>query len=955
MAHWPIPSRMILPFRNHGQGWAGVGLQGRLLLPFLAVTLLTGILGCHILLVEELDEAEIRIEHALRLVPGYLTPVLFERKGSGIEGAVESALQDQLLLLEDLVLIQWNYLGETASARRADGVLAPVPSWFVDKMGLGVREKVSQLVLDGRAYGELHLVANGGVSTERAWQRFLNFAKVGGLLGSGLLIVILLMLRHTVSSLRHTVSGVQALADGRFDIQVKASGAAESRELAEAFNRVACKVGQLVSSLRETEQSLRQEKERAEVTLASIADAVVTTDAEGRVVFVNATAEALIGQVCGMVCGCPIEEVFRIKDEQSGNWLENPVRRVLAGERVLDTQGKTMLHGRDGSECAIEHAVSPILDSRGSVDGCVVVFRDVSSQRRMLENINWQVGHDALTGLPNRVLLADRFQLALAVAARQNKLLAVCFVDLDEFKPINDRLGHHVGDDLLVQVARRLEEEMRGEDTVARLGGDEFVLLLGNMDDTAAIERALGRLLDCVAAPYNIDDQILNISMSVGVAVFPNVGSDPDTLLRHADVAMYQAKQSGGNRFHLFEPGQDWLDKSQQQLLAALQQALQRGEFRLHYQPKVNMRTGKVLGLEALIRWEHPERGLLGPGEFLPILEDSHLIADIGEWVIEEALQQIDEWQRQGLGWPVSVNIAPRHFLQAGFVDYLESALSRYAEVPKGWLELEILESAALDDISRMGSIISQCRSLGVGFALDDFGTGYSSLTYLKKFAVDTLKIDRSFVKDMLDNSEDLALVEAVVSLAKVFQLNVIAEGVEVDEQGVLLMRMGCDVAQGYAIARPMPANAIPVWVAAYRTSPKWSMWAGNFVDLPDLLLLVAQHDFSGWVRRFLQAIDHGAGQAGADQVEFRETRFRRWYYGPGKSRYSQQAVFKDIEPIYCEACTLAEVMAGQSRSGEPLDNQARGRLVQLENSIFEKLERLSQVSTMNSEPVTGA
>jgi hypothetical protein len=206
----------------------------------------------------------------------------------------------------------------------------------------------------------------------------------------------------------------------------------------------------------------------------------------------------------------------------------------------------------------------------------------------------------------------------------------------------------------------------------------------------------------------------------------------------------------------------------------------------------------------------------------------------------------------------------------------------------------------------------------------------------------------------MLDNSEDLALVEAVVSLAKVFQLNVIAEGVEVHEQGVLLMRMGCDVAQGYAIARPMPANAIPGWVAGYRTSPKWSMWAGNFVDLPDLLLLVAQHDFSGWVRRFLQAIDHGTGQSGADQVEFRETRFRRWYYGPGKSRYSQQSVFKDIEPIYCEACTLAEAMAGQSGSGEPLDNQARERLVLLESSIFEKLERLALVPTINSEPVTG-
>lgn len=952
LPHWQIPSLEAISFRKNGQGWARVGLQGRLSLAFLAVILLTGALACHTLLVDERTKSEARIERALRFVPDHLAPVLVERKQSGTKGAIDSALQEQLLLLDDFVLIEWSYQGVTTSARRSDGVLASAPSWFADKQKREVREKRSPLTLDGHSYGELYLVANADASTESAWHRILALAKLGALMGGGLLIATMLMLRHTISSLRHTISGMQAVAEGHFDTQVKASGAAEARELAEACNRAIGMVEELIGKLRTTEQSLRREKEHAEATLASITDAVVTTDAEGRVVFVNSTAEGLIGKKCTEICGCPIEEVFSIKDEQSVNWLANPVRRVLSDERVLETQCKATLQSQDGRECAIEHTVSPIRNNRGHIDGCVVVFRDISSQRRMLEKINWQVGHDSLTGLPNRVLLADRFQLALATASRQNKLLAVCFVDLDEFKPINDRLGHHYGDQLLVQVARRLENEIRDEDTVVRLGGDEFVLLLGNMDDAACIECALGRLLDCIVAPYEINDQILNISMSVGVAVFPHDDSAPDILLRHADVAMYQAKQSGGNRFHVFEPGQDWLDKTQQQTLTALQQALLRGELRLHYQPKVNMRTGRILGLEALLRWDHPEKGLLGPGEFLPILENSHLVADIGEWVIEEALRQVDEWLRQGIGWPVSVNIDPAHFLQAGFVDFLESALSRYVDIPKGWLELEILESAALGEVSRMGSIISQCRLLGVSFALDDFGTGYSSLTYLKQFSVDTLKIERSFVKDMLDNSEDLALVEAIVSLAKVFQLNVVAEGVEIQEQGVLLMRMGCDVAQGYAIARPMPAAHIPAWAAAYRTSPKWSMWAGNLIDLPDLLLLVAQHDWSGWVRRFIQAIDNCASKSGMNQVEFHEIRFRRWYYGPGKNRYGEQAIFQQIEPVYRQACTVAEAISIQCRSGELPSSLAREQLLQFGNSIFEKLERLSLLSGINSEPV---
>jgi predicted signal transduction protein with EAL and GGDEF domain len=362
---------------------------------------------------------------------------------------------------------------------------------------------------------------------------------------------------------------------------------------------------------------------------------------------------------------------------------------------------------------------------------------------------------------------------------------------------------------------------VRSGDTVARLGGDEFALLL-RADDFGECEAALLRVLGALSSEYRIKGQNILISASIGVTLYPNDTSEPDVLLRHADQAMYVAKQAGRNRYHFFDADLDHKMRSEHAQISRIQSALLAEEFVLFYQPKVDMRNGRITGAEALIRWQHPEQGLLPPGEFLPLIDNTETIVTLGDWVIEQALKQMAIWQKMGLTVPISVNIAARQFQAETFVARLKELLSLYRHVPPSWLELEIVETAALDDIIEVSNIIRSCEALGVSFALDDFGTGYSSLTYFKRLPARTLKIDQSFVRDMLADPEDLAIVEGIIGLAKAFQRTVIAEGVETAAHGCRLMQMGCYHAQGYGIARPMPANQLPGWIENFRPDPSW-------------------------------------------------------------------------------------------------------------------------------------
>lgn len=426
--------------------------------------------------------------------------------------------------------------------------------------------------------------------------------------------------------------------------------------------------------------------------------------------------------------------------------------------------------------------------------------------------------YDALTGVPNRVLLFDRLAQALARAKRDQKLLAICYLDLDGFKPINDRLGHAVGDRVLVEVTRRIREAVREDDTVARLGGDEFVILLVGLQATEECVGSLQRVLERVGLPIDIDGQPLSLSVSIGVALYPDDEEDAETLLRHADQAMYLAKLAGKNRFHLFDPASDRRARSHHQLLREIRQGLAGGEFELHFQPKLDLATRHLVGAEALIRWNHPQRGLLPPAEFMRAVENTELEIELGEWVIASAVDHLCRWRAAGQGIEIGINISAYHFQAPDFVARLAVQARRYAPRPgERWLQIEVLETAALDDIPRVSALIAACRELGIGFALDDFGSGYSSLTYLSKLDVDTLKIDQSFVRDMRTDKGDHAVVQGIIALARAFDMHCVAEGVESEAIHQALLDMGCEFGQGNGIALPMPAAELSRWRAATR------------------------------------------------------------------------------------------------------------------------------------------
>jgi diguanylate cyclase (GGDEF)-like protein len=431
---------------------------------------------------------------------------------------------------------------------------------------------------------------------------------------------------------------------------------------------------------------------------------------------------------------------------------------------------------------------------------------------------------DLLTELPNRALLSDRLSDAMMQSQRSNQSLAVAYLDLDGFKEINDAHGHHVGDELLITVSQRMKSSLGKNDTLARVGGDEFIAVIVNLDNRSDKKPALERLLKAASDPVLVDDSIMHISTSIGVTLYPQDGSDAEQLIRHADQAMYVAKQAGKNRYHVFDTVLNNEVKAQLEVLADIDTALEQSEFVLHYQPKVNMRTSKVMGVEALIRWQHPELGLLQPLSFLPALEGEAISLVMGEWVIDSALTQINQWQKMGINLPISVNISAFQLQQDNFPARLTELMANHPEVGQHSLELEILETSELSNISKVINTMAACHALGVRFALDDFGTGYSSLTHLKRLPAYLIKIDQSFVRNMLDDTNDLAIIEGVIGLAKTFKREVIAEGVETIAHGSALLKLGCELAQGYGIARPMPADDVPQWINNWKADDIWQV-----------------------------------------------------------------------------------------------------------------------------------
>ena len=546
-------------------------------------------------------------------------------------------------------------------------------------------------------------------------------------------------------------------------------------------------------------------------------EGIAVTGADGRILAVNPAFERITGYRSEEVTG------------QSPRLLSSGRHDPAFYRQMWHTlreqghwQGEFWNRRKDGELYAALSNISAVHDEYGNLSHYINLFSDITQLKHHQQRLDRLTHFDTLTGLPNRTLLADRLQQAIALAMRSGKGLAVCLLDLDVFKPINDRFGHETGDELLIEVARRLQDGIGPGDTLARIGGDEFALLLGGIEDAGDCEQRVSQLLQRLAQPLPGLNDELRLSASMGVTLYPQDSADSEQLLRHAAQAMYRAKETGRNRHHWFDPEHGRRLAQRQHLLQRLEQALEQDELRLYYQPKIDLENGELVGCEALLRWQHPQQELLEPAAFLPALEGSELEVRVGAWVLHAALAQLAQWQQAGLRLNLSLNVSAEQLLHPDFSAQLRRALAGQPEIDPAQLELEILESTALSNMDRSAQVLADCRTLGVGFALDDFGTGYSSLAYFRRLPVDSLKIDQSFVRDMLSDPDSLGIVESVVRLAHAFKRRGIAEGVESQAHGERLRALGCRFAQGFGIARPLPAEELPHWLGAWRQSNPW-------------------------------------------------------------------------------------------------------------------------------------
>ncbi len=559
------------------------------------------------------------------------------------------------------------------------------------------------------------------------------------------------------------------------------------------------------------EEALRESEARFRAMAEHSADWIWSIDTQGRHTYSN--------QKGGGVLGYTLED-FLSRDAAS---LVHPddlpvfqetFRKALATQSGWEGVSLRWQH-RDGSYRILESSASPLFNDAGQLIGFQGVDRDITERKQAEEHIEYLAHHDALTGLPNRILLRDRFEHALAMAERSRSRVALLFLDLDKFKRVNDTLGHAAGDKLLLEVVARLAHSTRETDTISRQGGDEFILLLNDIPDPEAVERIAGEILSRVGEPVEVSGHVLNTSCSIGIAMYPEDGSDFDSLLQKADVAMYNAKDAGRNTWRFFNDRMNRQAHEHLLLQNRLHQAILRSEFRLEYQPQLDIASGAVVGVEALLRWHNRELGEVRPTRFIPVAEDCGLIVPIGAWVLQESCRQAQAWRQAG--WPeltMSVNLSALQFRRAGLVETVAGVL-RTSGLPPRLLELELTESILLQDVENNLEMVRQLKALGVRLTIDDFGTGYSSLSYLKRFAVDRLKIDRSFVRDISSDPDDAAIVRAVIQLARSLRLGIIAEGVETAEQLAFLREEGCQEVQGHLFSRPLAAVALEIFLSS--------------------------------------------------------------------------------------------------------------------------------------------
>lgn len=597
-------------------------------------------------------------------------------------------------------------------------------------------------------------------------------------------------------------------------------------------------------------------------------------------------------------------------------------------------RGEIWNRKKDGELYIAQLTISSIRNPSGETTHYVGIFSDITQLKHQQQALETMAYHDVLTQLPNRVLLTDRFHQATARCNRTGTLLAICFLDLDNFKQINDRYGHSVGDQMLIQVSERILHCIRDEDTASRLGGDEFAILIGDIHSVDECREVLSRIHQKICEPFLIEGHELNVTASSGITMYPDDQVDIDTLLRHADQAMYRVKLGGKNSFDLFNQNDDQYLIETHNQRRHVEIALRKQQFELYYQPKVNMSTGEVWGLEALIRWRHPEKGLLLPFHFLPVIAGTSVEIDIGHWVLEQALAQLDEWHRAGMKVDVGINVSAFHLLSPDFEAELAKRINRYPDLDTHYVQLEILESTDFGNLDAINTIIEQCRTnLGVSFALDDFGTGFSSLAHLRNLSADNVKIDCSFVTHLMSSPDDFRIVDGVIRLAEAFDRNVVAEGVESVWEGQMLMLMGCENAQGDAIAKPMPANEFPQWKANFQPFPEWSAFKERSLNQRETMIELFRLSLNHWGSKFENALlSNSTTEDEWPVIDQQHSHFSGWRKRCRKDNLITSEALSKIEADQKQLYRLANEIRKQYQEGNV--ERARQRLPEIQTLI---------------------
>ncbi len=762
--------------------------------------------------------------------------------------------------------------------------------------------------------------------------RFNRGDEIGLLYGS--LVRMSATLRQQIEALR---SGGQMLEER---VRVRTRQLAQTNNVLQTSNR---NLKQALQRERDLSEALRSSEERFRMLFEQNKAVMLIIDPQqGQILSANNVAVDYYGYPLERLLCMKINDINMLSSEE----ISHEMKRAQQQERSHFYFRHKLASGevRD-----VEVHSGPMNWDDRSV--LYSIIHDITARKRAEEELKHIAHYDALTGLPNRLLKADRLRQAMSHCLRNDTSVAVCYLDLDGFKPINDTYGHDIGDLILIETAHRLQATVRDGDTVSRIGGDEFVLILGDLSGLDQCMMILDRVLLTIAQPISIDDRVVEVCASIGLTLYPQDDVDADILVRHADQAMYVAKEHGKNRYHLFDPVEDRQVRAHREKLQQLEQALREDQFILYYQPKVNMFTCEVIGVEALIRWNHPEKGVLLPGEFLYYLINTDLEIELGNWVIRRALEQQIELRQMGLTLPFSVNISAHHLQHPGFVPEMRSLLSELPLHDAGNLEFEILESASIEDMTNIFHTLVSCHDLGIRFSLDDFGTGYSSLAYFHRLPVDSLKIDQTFVQDMLEDPQDLTIVDSVVRLAGAFKHPVIAEGVESIEHGAALLRLGCQLGQGCGIARPMPIEELPKWKQNWDNNQEWHDLKRRFIREEGIDIQAAIASHRQWVDGLIAMLRQEEGNLKI-HLDSRHCAFGRWFHGVGYLHYGHLPIYEEIRKYHEWVHELGQELYDLSSNG--FRQQARSRIDEIEvmrDRFIELVVHLQAEQSLSADP----